>query len=370
MRIRFKIVITFSCLLFFSGTGQLESQILKDTATIDSIKKGINYVYNFEFTRAHEVFINIGNRYPGHPVTYLLNGLLTYWENYPLLPASSARNGFEEDLRTVIKLCDKSNMVGDEAENLLASLCARGFLLLYYTDNDLNFEVFPLAISSYPYMMQSFNFTSYYSDFLYFTGVYNYYTIVYPETYPIYKPLALLFKKGDRIKGLGELKIAADNSIFLKAESLFFLSEIFLSFEDNFQQATYFSKKLHDLYPDNPEYLGNYVKNLLLIKKYDEAEKLISLSDKYMGIPVFIAKKSILNGIIMEKKYHDYNQASELYTNGIKKISPFGYYGNEYAAYAYFGLSRISEADGDQYYKNVYLNMALKLANFKNITFD
>jgi hypothetical protein len=367
---RLIILFTFCCILCCSGSGYLQAQILKDTASVNSINKGINYVYNFEFNKAVEIFNKLDKSFRGNPVIYLLDGMLTYWENYPLLPASPARNKFEEDLRMCMELCEKSKDQNFEAENLLTSLCARGFLLLFYTDNELNIEVFPLATSTYPYIMRSFDFTSFYSDFYFFTGVYNYYTEVYPKEYPIYKPLAMLFKKGNRIEGLSELQSAADNSIFLKAESLSFLSEIYLTFEINFQQAAYFSKKLSGLYPDNLEYLGNYIKNLLLIKQYDEAEKLITLSSLNKNSAFFLAEISILNGILKEKKYHDYKQAREFYINGIRNISPFGHYGNEFAAYAYFGLSRISEADGDQNYKKVYLKMALKLADFKNITFN
>jgi hypothetical protein len=55
---------------------------------------------------------------------------------------------------------------------------------------------------------------------------------------------------------------------------------------------------------------------------------------------------------------------------GIKDISIFRSYGNEYAAYAYFGLSRISEINGDMVNKKRYRDLALKLADFSNIDFN
>jgi hypothetical protein len=55
---------------------------------------------------------------------------------------------------------------------------------------------------------------------------------------------------------------------------------------------------------------------------------------------------------------------------GIKDISIFRSYGNEYAAYAYFGLSRISEINGDMANKKRYRDLALKLADFSNIDFN
>jgi hypothetical protein len=352
------------------GTSALQGQFLKDTTSVNLIKRGIDYIYNFDFTNAEKVSAELGRTYPGHPVNFLFKGMMTYWKNYPLITTSSARESFEADLRKSIELCENNKDHSDEAEILLIDLCARGLLLLYLTDNYLSFEVFPLATSTYQYIRRAFKFTSYYTDFFFFTGVYNYYREAYPEAYPVYKTLAFLFPQGSKTKGLKDLQIVAANSIILKAESYSFLTQIFLSFENNYQQATFYSKSLHSIYPDNPQYLGTYIKNLLLIKKYDDAEKEIESSSGHQYNPFFQAQITIFRGILQEKKYHNNSLAQQLYDKGIKDISTFRSYGNEYAAYAYFGLSRISGLNGDEDNKKLYRKLALKLADFKKIDFD
>jgi hypothetical protein len=362
-------IICFGLSLFLT-TSLLQAQLLKDTTSINLIKKGIDYVYNFQFNNAYKVGAELRKLYPGHPIVYLFRGMIIYWENYPLTTTSVTRVLFEENLHKCIELCDNNKDKTAEAEILLVNLCARGLLLLFYTDNDLSFEVFPIASSTYRCIRRSFDFTSLYSDFYFFTGVYNYYREAYPEAHPVYKTLAFLFPKGSKVKGLEDLRTVAKNSILFKAESYSFLTQIFLSFENNYQQATFYSKSLHAVYPDNPEYLGSYIKNLLLIKQYDEAEKEIASSVSYLKNSFFQAQVTIFNGILQEKKYHDKRQAQQFYTKGIKDISIFRSYGNEYAAYAYFGLSRISEINGDMDNKILYRKLALKLADFKNIDFD
>jgi hypothetical protein len=357
-------------LVSYLGISTLHGQILKDSSSINLIKKGIDYVYNFDFKNAYNISDEFRKLYPGHPLIYLFKGMITYWENYPLNITSEARASFEEDMRKCIELCDKNKEQASEAEILLVNLCARGLLLLFYTDNDLSFEVFPIASSTYQCIRRSFNFTTHYSDFYFFTGVYNYYREAYPEAHPVYKTLAFLFPKGSKVKGLQDLQIVARNSIILKAESYSFLTQIFLSFENNYEQATFYSKSLHSVYPDNPQYLGSYIKNLLLIKQYDEAEMEIASSITYLKNPFFQAQVTIFNGLLQEKKYHDTRQAQQFYMKGIKDISVFRSYGNEYAAYAYFGLSRISEKNGDTDNMKLYRKLALKLADFKNIDFN
>jgi hypothetical protein len=272
-------------------------------------------------------------------------------------------------MRKCIEICDRNKDRETEAEMLLVNLCARGFLLLYFTNNDLSFEVFPIASSTYQRVRRSFDFTSSHVDLFFFTGVYNYYREAYPEAHPVYKTLAFLFPKGSKVKGLADLQIVSQKSIILKAESYAFLTDIFLYFENNFQKATFYSKSLHNLYPDNPHFLGSYIKNLLLIKRYDEAEKEI-LHSEYIENDFFQAQLTIFKGIVQEKKYRDMEQAEEFYSYGIRHISPFRTFGNEYAAYAYFGLSRISEIYGDDSEKKNYKKLALKLADFKEMDFS
>jgi hypothetical protein len=241
---------------------------------------------------------------------------------------------------------------------------------LFYADNDLSSEVTPLAANTYKYIRKAFNFPSVYSDFFFFTGLYNYYREAYPDAHPVYKALAFLFPKGNREKGLKELQLAAKNAIVLKAESTSFLSDICVSYENDYQQATDYSKSLHDLYPANIEYLAVYIKNLLLIRHYDDAESLILSSRNDTSNSFYRAQAMIFNGIIQEKKYNDREKAAQFYLQGVRDIALFGDFGNDFSSYAYFGLSRIYDLKGDKHYKKQYRKKALELANFKKINFD
>jgi hypothetical protein len=352
------------------STISLQGQILKDSASINLLKSCVDDIYDFRFENAREASQKLNHSFPGHPVIFLLNGMTTYWENYPLIPSSPSFTAFENDMRNCIRLCEENSHTDDYAEYLLANLGARGLLLLFWADNNVSENVFPLAKSTYHYIRQCFDYSSFYPDFYFFTGLYNYYREAYPDAHPIYKLLAMFFPKGDREKGLRELQAAAKNAIMLKAESSFFLSNIYINFENNYQNAYTFSKSLHELYPANLEYLADYIKNILLVKKYDEAENLIMLFDNKTGNPFFQSELAIFKGILQEKKYVNNSLAQKYYNEGLIDISVFGYYGNEYAAYAYFGLSRISDLNGDRQNKKAYRKKALELTDFRKVNFD
>ncbi len=365
----FRIIARFAVISVMLTTSA-KGQIFKDTASLNMIKRGVDSIYNMQFKYADMVYNKISQKYPDHPLVTLYKGIEMYWQNYPLLPRSSIYPAFEATMRKCITKSEKNSSSSNEAEYLLANLCARGLLISFYANNELHNEVFPLATSTYQYIRKSFDFTSYTPDYFFFTGIYNYYREVYPKMHPIYTPLVIFFRKGSRTGGLEELQKAATNSILLKPESYSDLSYIFVSYENDYKKALSFSKHAYDLCPDNPEYLSEYIKNLLLIKKYDDAENLITSSDTLQGNPYFKAQLSILKGIIQEKKYLNNELAEQLYFTGIDDISEFDAYGHEFEAYAYFGLSRICGAKGQKENKKNFRKEGMKLADLKTITFD
>ncbi len=348
----------------------LNAQILSDTASQNLVRKSIGYIYNLKFSEYSQSFEKLKNIYPRHPVIYLLEGMKIYWEHYPLINPTPDSYTFEKKMKDCIDLCESDGSKSDDPELLLANLSARGFLLLFYLDNNMTMSVIPLATSTYRYIRRSYDFTSVYPDFLFFTGLYDYTRVVYPETYPVYKPVAMLFPKGNKQEGLKELKKAAESSIFLRAESALFLSGLNLTFEKNFSEALEYSRYLHELYPENAEFLGFHIRNLLLTKRYDEAEALLNLSPGFTNNPFYQAQATIFTGILKEKKYHDDKDAERLYIKGISDLTPFSCYGNEFAAYAYFGLSRISGRKSDPGLRKSYRRQAEELADAKDINFD
>ncbi|HBZ20537.1 MAG TPA: hypothetical protein DEO60_05370 [Bacteroidales bacterium] len=367
-----RINIKEKCILLWLvlNTVALQGQILKDTEALNLLKRGVDDIYSFRFEEARDASKKLSTIYPDHPVIKLFNGMVTYWENFPLIPSSPASVSYEKYLNTCIKQCEDTRKPPDYAEFLLANLGARGMLLMYYADNNLDSKLNPLVMSTYRHVRESFNYVSLYPDFYFFTGLYNYYREAYPEAHPIYKVLAFLFPRGDTAKGLLEMENAGVNSIMLKAEAYTFLSIIFMSFENNYQRSITYSRKLYQLYPGNLSYLAGYIKNLLLLKNYDEAETIIASSDGETGRNYFEAQLAVFNGILQEKKYRNYDQARKYYNKALNDLAAFGYYGNDYSSFAYFGLSRISEVSNDKQNKRIYRKMALELTSYKNVNFD
>lgn len=361
---RYPVTVFLSIILF---TGHIDAQVLKDTVALRLVKESVDQMYDMRFDKAGETTEKIGNMYPEHPVVYLLKGMIIYWEHFPLIAGTDPGRSFEEHMWQCIEL-DGNYESENEAEYLLTSLCARGSLLAYFVGNELPSRVFSLGRTSYRYLRRSFGFTGTFPDFYFFTGLYNYYREAYPDAHPGYKPLFALFPRGSREKGMSELKIAFRESIFLKAEASTFLSSNYKYFENDYKNAAYFSRTIYYEFPRNMVYRINCIEDMLLTGRNDEAEKLL-VSSKTKN-EYYSAQLNILRGILYEKKYNDMDMAEQFYAEGAEKILEFGNFGKQYAAYAYFGLSRISSERNDRHAQRVYRRKAMDLTDFENVSFD
>ena len=347
-----------------SGKGNLYGQILKDTTSMRLVKEYVDYAYNFQFSEADDNISVLSKEYPGHPAIYLLKGLVVYWEGYPLISGSAERPEFESNLRKCIEICEENPDPVNETEYLLTNLCARGLLLLFYADNDLPMDVIPLAASTYKYVRRSFEYSGTQNDLTYFTGIYSYYREAYPEVHPIYRPLAALFLKGDKERGIRDLKTAAGKSIVMSAQATAFLSYIYLGFENNFTEAVKYSEILHARYPRNEQYYCELIKNLLLVKRFNEAERLIQHDTAANDNPYTKVQNTIFMGVIQEKTYRNYKKAQDLYNEGIEKIELYGPYADEIMSMAYLGLGRIAEEYGDIRNTNYYRRKGMNLTTY------
>jgi hypothetical protein len=365
--VRLKIMAFSLGMYLLTGFIQIEAQVLRDTAALKLVEETVDQMYNMRFREAVRICNNITEKYPEHPVVNLLRGMIIYWENFPLMSESVEGRAFEYQMRLCI---DKSEDYEpeNEAEFLLITLCARGSLLAFYSSNDLLSKAFSLGRPSYRYLRRSFKFTGIFPDFYFFTGLYNYYREAYPVAYPAYRLLFSVFPKGDRVKGMRELRIAFRESIFLKAEASTFLSSNYKYFENDFERALYFSRSIYNEYPLNIIYRINCIEDLLLTGKYNEAEKLLNYSNSNKRY--YQAQLTILRGILSEKKYNDLNKAEQLYSAGIESISEYNNYGEQYTAYAWFGLSRISGLKNDRHNQRTYRRKANDLTSFGDVNFD
>ena len=362
--------IGFVVLLLLVGLSS-QSQVLRDPEAFERVRNSVSEIYNGGYDEAEATYQYLNRKFPAHPINYLLKGMSIYWQNFPLMPGTKNGDLFEQYMQKAIVLSEERLKENEnDAEALLSALGSAGLLLLYLADNGHSREVISLAPKTYQWVMKSFDFTGSYKDFYFITGLYNYYREAYAEAHPVYKPVMVFFPHGDKKLGLKQLKIGSDSAIFLKAESTTFLAGIYQSFEKDPYRALIFSKKLADTYKKNQQFRLSYIRDLLVLNKYDEAEKVMNGRDYASISGYFQAQANIFKGIIQEKKYRNYTMAEQHYLAGISKAKPYGDIGAEFVAYGYYGLSRLSAINGDVKTSRHFRKQAKDLSDFDHVNFD
>lgn len=123
-------------------------------------------------------------------------------------------------------------------------------------------------------------------------GLYNYFVAYIIEKYPIFYPYFFLFPKGDISKGLQQLKECSNsNDILVKTEAIYFLSKIYLEFENNYQLANEYCSKLTTSYKQNLIYRYYQFKSYLLLKDME------NIKNEYYKLKIIAEKNYQLSNI-------------------------------------------------------------------------
>lgn len=366
-----QLVVVIVVVLLLPGNANAQG-LLNDRTALDSLKKGLYCLYNFEFEKASTIESSIQRKYPNEPVLYLYNALFLYWKYYPVKADTDHGNQFEGHLLKAIEA--SKHLLKDYPDNQLVvffDMLPRLMLLQFYADNGQGYKSIPYLRRLYESLIKGFNYCKTTPEFYFPTGLYNYYIEAYPEANPFYKPFVIFFPGGDKALGLKQLYKCWKNSPFIGVEALTFLTYIQINFETNYSNGIKYGKELSESYPNNPLFTLYHEQLLLLSKHYSDAENLAQkYRETHQTSDFFTNAFKVYDGIIAEQYHHNSKLASKEYESAIPALVQFNNYGDRYRAYASFGLSRIAKKKGNANEADSYRSTALKLAQYPQVNFD
>ncbi|MCG8700120.1 MAG: hypothetical protein MI922_18835 [Bacteroidales bacterium] len=347
-------------------------QVLDNQKVVSELKQGIECVYNFDFEDGRLIAEKLRKEYPGHPAYYLFEAIYTYWADFPVTTAKKSGEKYTTFLEKTVELSDGMlNKDEDDSEALFYNMISRLMLMQFWADNRQPTEVVPHITSTYRKMMKGRELTEELQDFNFSSGIYNYYRVAYPENYPFYKAFVFLFPKGDKKKGIQQLKQAWKQAIFVSPEAMSFLAYIYIYFENDGQEGKQFSQQLVDKYPNNPLYISYHIQMLLLEKQYYKASIYVNdLKLKADTNSYFNACWRAYQGIIEEHHHQNYSKAEKEYRNAVRFANEVGSFANTPKSFGYFGLSRIHKRKGQLDKVEYYKDLAEDISNYPKVNFD
>jgi tetratricopeptide (TPR) repeat protein len=352
----------FFIFLFLPLVGN--SQFLTNDKAKSTVLKGLDYLYNQQFTLAEEEFKSVKSQYPNHPVHFILNAIQLQWQYMPIDKNPKIAKKYLLELEKCIeagKELHKNYNTRKEATFFL--LAAHGFIALIHNYQKDYFSAANEARKAHSYFNESKAYKTDNPEFLFSSGLYNYYREQYPISHPIVKPAVIFFENGNKKLGLEELEKSVRSSVFSRVEAALYLVNINIKYESNFRKAIIFSESLHNKYPNNNVFLIKHIETCMLNRKFIEAEALLKKLDQKKDL-VSKVTSLVFEGYLEEHYHKNFGKAQALYYEAIQ-MPPDERYTKEYHGMAYLGLARIYKAKKDLVKSKANYKKCLEIAEYQ-----
>jgi hypothetical protein len=350
-------------IIFLLLSVQAYSQILKDPIAKNWIIEGLDKAYNFEFDAAENVYSKIQAKYPASPAYATLMQMMLYIKYAPIKDNPKAKVQYLFHLNKSVELSEKMIEKNDkDPEAIFFMLSSLGNLAAWQADSDEMMKAVNTARKAFSYMKKGMKLTEVQADFLFTTGLYNYYIEQYPDDHPLVKPFMIFFSNGDKKTGLQQLEQCSKKALFTATEAQYYSVYIYLKHEMKYEKALGLISGLSNKYPNNMIYKTRQAECLLALNKFEIVLPLIEELKKQQGLFYPVAG-NIFEGIFEEKYKKNDKLAFNLYKKGLKV--PFDVrYTKDYHAMAYLGLGRIAMRENNKPLAKSNFKMAIKLSEY------
>ncbi len=265
---------TLILVLLILGFAQSQAQwviLSKEADTL--VSQGTNYIYNIEFEKAEQCFKKIQSLEPNNPAGYFLDAMIEWWE-INMFPFSKKTD--DKFLVKVDKVIQLSDALLEKEEYDLTGLFFKGAALGYrarlFAQRNSWLDAASDGKAAFDIMTKCYERAPQNHDIMMGTGIYNYFAEAIPEKMPLLKPIVLFFPKGNKKIGILQLKSSAAYARYTKVEALTTLMQINYSFEENMNEAYFYSKQLKTAYPNNPYFHKYFARCLVRMGEWDSLE--------------------------------------------------------------------------------------------------
>lgn len=224
------------------------------TQTSDElILKSIPFIYDLKFDSAKVITQKVMEMSPERPEGYFFDAMIVWW-NININKENTSLDGeFNRKADKVIEIADRILEKNEKDQNaLFYKGGALGYKGLVSSLREDWFRAAESGKEALNLLQEAYELDPQNKDVVFGVGIYNYFAEYVPEVYPVVKPLMLIFPKGDKLKGLSQIKESAASAKFARTEARFVLTYLYLLYEKNYAESETYARSLHEEFPDNP----------------------------------------------------------------------------------------------------------------------
>ncbi|MBV6645158.1 MAG: tol-pal system protein YbgF [Cyclobacteriaceae bacterium] len=233
--------------------------------------EAINDMYNFQFDRAKRQFQYLKKQYGWHPLPYFLLGLNYWWQILPNLNNKSYDETFLAYMDTSLVLSERLYDEVNEIEGAFFIAASHAFKGRLYSERGQYTKAAFAGKNTLKYMEQIRGQQDFSPELLFSDGLFNYYSEWIRENYPLLRPIMSFFPKGDKEKGIEQLKETARNAFYSRTEAQYFLMRILYAEEGDMKGAMQVAEYLYKTFPANAYFHRYYTRLLYQTGQYNKA---------------------------------------------------------------------------------------------------
>ncbi|HEV7669908.1 MAG TPA: tetratricopeptide repeat protein [Thermoanaerobaculia bacterium] len=228
------------------------ASIFDDPFFRERVLAGLDRLYSMDFPAAEAKFAEVERHFPEHPAGPLLRALVPWWRLLVDPENSSLDAVFLAHIERSLELSKRRlRKDGDDTDGLFFQAGASAFRarLATYRENWMRAGLD--GRRALKNMRRLAKRDPGNDDLAFGVGLFDYLVEAVPQRYRWLRPIARLFPKGDKARGLAELRRAAQHGRFAGVEARYALFQIFDQFEGDLPRASAELIQLRQLYPTN-----------------------------------------------------------------------------------------------------------------------
>ena len=224
---------------------------------------GIDNMYNFQFNVAESQFRWLKVKYEQHPLPNFLLGLSQWWKMMPNVDQTQYDLLFLTYMDSTIYYAEQLLEEPETAvEGHFFLAASHAFKSRLYAEREKWRKAAVSGKKSLKHLDECRNKDYLSPELLFGDGLYNYYAEWIPDNYPALKPILLFFPKGNKDKGLEQLKEVTQEAFYTRVEAFLYLMRIYAIEEKENAKAFRISEYLHETYPKNAYFHRFYARML------------------------------------------------------------------------------------------------------------
>lgn len=235
-----------------TAAAERPASILDDAVFRNDVQFGLDQLYRMDFAGADQTFHRVSERYPGHPAGPFLEALVPWWGILldPENPGNDKK--FLASMEEVIRRSEQRlRRNPEDMDGLFFKSGAYAFRARVHAYRKNWMKAGNDGRRALSSLKRVHKRDPENHDLYFGLGLFHYLADEAPKQYKFLRPVARMFVRGDRERGLAELERAATRARFAQAEARHAQYQIYFLFEKDMNKALQAVTWLRRRYPTN-----------------------------------------------------------------------------------------------------------------------